>query len=348
MYRALCVLCLVFLLVACGSDDSSYEDIEDENKVLDFPQPDFFPSPTYDLETNPPTEKGFELGKKLFYDGRLSSTGVISCGFCHIQEFSFTHHTHIVSHGVNGALGTRNAQPLMNLAYMEDFSWDGSAAHLDAFPIIPITTDVEMNESVGNVIEKLKADEDYQSLFAAAFENENIDADNMFKALSQFLVMMVSADTKYDKVMQGNAVFTDEETAGKAIFEAKCASCHSGILFTDQSYRNNGLPIDPQYNDIGRERVTGESDDRYKFKVPTLRNIALTYPYMHDGRFQTLSEVLNHYDSGMEHTENLDPIFVNDNEIGIPLSDNEKTQLLAFLQTLTDDNFILDQRFSEF
>ena len=348
MDRALCVLCLVFLLVACGSDDSSYEDIEDENKVLDFPQPDFFPSPTYDLETNPPTEKGFELGKKLFYDGRLSSTGVISCGFCHIQEFSFTHHTHIVSHGVNGALGTRNAQPLMNLAYMEDFSWDGSAAHLDAFPIIPITTDVEMNESVGNVIEKLKADEDYQSLFAAAFENENIDADNMFKALSQFLVMMVSADTKYDKVMQGNAVFTDEETAGKAIFEAKCASCHSGILFTDQSYRNNGLPIDPQYNDIGRERVTGESDDRYKFKVPTLRNIALTYPYMHDGRFQTLSEVLNHYDSGMEHTENLDPIFVNDNEIGIPLSDNEKTQLLAFLQTLTDDNFILDQRFSEF
>ncbi|MFN2261112.1 MAG: cytochrome-c peroxidase [Psychroflexus sp.] len=340
---------LFMLFVACGSDDSTYENIEEENKALDFPQPDFFPTPTYDLDENPPTEKGFELGKKLFYDGRLSSTGVISCGFCHIQEFSFTHHTHIVSHGVNGALGTRNAQPLMNLAYMEDFSWDGSAAHLDAFPIIPITTDVEMNESVGNVIEKLKADEDYQSLFAAAFVNENIDANNMFKALSQFLVMMVSADTKYDKVMQGNAVFTEDQAAGKAVFEAKCTSCHSGVLFTDQTYRNNGLPIDPQYNDIGRERVTGEIEDRYKFKVPTLRNIALTYPYMHDGRFQTLSEVLNHYDSGIEETENLDPVFyTNNNAIGIPLSDTEKAQLLAFLQTLTDDNFILDQRFSEF
>ena len=128
----------------------------------------------------------------------------------------------------------------------------------------------------------------------------------------------------------------------------KCATCHAGVLFTDQSYRNNGLPIDPEYDDEGRSRVTDLQADKYKFKVPSLRNIQITYPYMHDGRFQTLAQVLDHYDSGMVVTENLDPVFQQNENLGISLTEDEKQKIIAFLETLTDDNFLLDDRFAEF
>ena len=343
-------LLLSLWLVSCSEEDadSGYEAIV-ENDTLSIEIPNYFPEVTYNFEANPPTEKGFELGKKLFYDGKLSSDGVVSCGFCHIQDFSFTHHTHIVSHGVNGALGNRNAQPLQNMIFMNEFTWDGAAESLDAQPIIPITAEVEMNESFSNIIDKLQADEEYPQLFAEAFENGEVNTDNMLKAISQFLVMMVSADSKYDKILKNEgSQFTDEEEAGKVLFDQKCATCHAGVLFTDQSYRNNGLPIDPEYDDEGRSRVTGLQADKYKFKVPSLRNIQITYPYMHDGRFQTLAQVLDHYDSGMVATENLDPIFQQNETLGISLTEDEKQKIIAFLETLTDDNFLLDDRFAEF
>ena len=343
-------LLLSLFLVSCSKEDTDngYEAIV-ENDTLSIEIPDYFPEVTYNFEANPPTEKGFELGKKLFYDGKLSSDGVVSCGFCHIQDFSFTHHTHIVSHGVNGALGTRNAQPLQNMIFMNEFTWDGAAESLDAQPIIPITAEVEMNESFSNIIDKLQADKEYPQLFAEAFENGEVNTDNMLKAISQFLVMMVSADSKYDKILKNEgSQFTAEEEAGKVLFDQKCATCHAGVLFTDQSYRNNGLPIDPEYDDEGRSRVTGLQADKYKFKVPSLRNIQITYPYMHDGRFQTLAQVLDHYDSGMVVTENLDPVFQQNENLGISLTEDEKQKIIAFLETLTDDNFLLDDRFAEF
>ncbi|MEO2059732.1 MAG: cytochrome c peroxidase [Mesonia sp.] len=343
-------LLLSLWLVSCSEEDadSGYEAIV-ENDTLSIEIPDYFPEVTYNFEANPPTEKGFELGKKLFYDGKLSSDGVVSCGFCHIQDFSFTHHTHIVSHGVNGALGTRNAQPLQNMIFMNEFTWDGAAESLDAQPIIPITTEVEMNESFSNIIDKLQTDKEYPQLFAEAFENGEVNTDNMLKAISQFLVMMVSADSKYDKILKNEgSQFTAEEETGKVLFDQKCATCHAGVLFTDQSYRNNGLPIDPEYDDEGRSRVTGLQADKYKFKVPSLRNIQITYPYMHDGRFQTLAQVLDHYDSGMVVTENLDPVFQQNENLGISLTEDEKQKIIAFLETLTDDNFLLDDRFAEF
>ena len=343
-------LLLSLFLVSCSEEDTDngYEAIV-ENDTLSIEIPDYFPEVTYNFEANPPTEKGFELGKKLFYDGKLSSDGVVSCGFCHIQDFSFTHHTHIVSHGVNGALGTRNAQPLQNMIFMNEFTWDGAAESLDAQPIIPITAEVEMNESFSNIIDKLQADEEYPQLFAEAFENGEVNTDNMLKAISQFLVMMVSADSKYDKILKNEgSQFTAEEEAGKVLFDQKCATCHAGVLFTDQSYRNNGLPIDPEYDDEGRSRITGLQADKYKFKVPSLRNIQITYPYMHDGRFQTLAQVLDHYDSGMVVTENLDPVFQQNENLGISLTEDEKQKIIAFLETLTDDNFLLDDRFAEF
>ncbi len=340
---------MILIGVSCSSDKDTYVPIE--NAKLDFVVPENFPEPSYDITLNPPTEKGFELGKKLFYDGRLSSDGVISCGFCHLQDFAFTHHTHIVSHGVDGALGTRNAQPLHNLAFMKEFTWDGAAAHLDLQPIIPITAEVEMNETVGGVLKKLEERPEYVKLFAEAFEDQQINAENMFRALSQFMILMISANSKYDKIERNEgSVFTETEAAGFELFKSKCASCHTGTLFTDQSYRNNGLSVDPEYNDIGRKRVTGLSEDIYKFKVPTLRNIELTFPYMHDGRYKTLNDVLDHYANGMVESETLDPIFRNatTTDIGIPLTEGEKEQIISFLKTLTDDDYINDNRFSEF
>ncbi|AXT57261.1 c-type cytochrome [Aquimarina sp. MMG015] len=350
MIKKIGYIVLILLGVACGSDKEDYVPIN-QNPELEFTIPSNFPEPTYNVTLNPPTEKGFELGKKLFYDGRLSSDGVISCGFCHIQDFAFTHHTHIVSHGVNGALGTRNAQPLHNLAFMKEFTWDGAAIHLDLQPIIPITAEVEMNESFSGIIKKLEEQPEYVTLFAEAFEDQKINSENLLKALSQFMIMMISSNSKYDKIERNEgSVFTDDEAAGFELFTSKCASCHSGTLSTDQSYRNNGLPVDPEYNDIGRNRVTGLASDLHKFKVPTLRNIELTFPYMHDGRLKTLNDVLDHYSDGMVDSETIDPIFKNTDGtiIGIPMTAEEKNQIISFLKTLTDDNFVNDNRFSEF
>nr|WP_106791796.1 cytochrome c peroxidase [Aquimarina sp. Aq78] len=348
MLKLLSYIVIILIGTACSSDKDNYVPIE--NAKLEFTIPSNFPDPTYDIALNPPTEKGFELGKKLFYDGRLASDGVISCGFCHIQDFAFTHHTHIVSHGVGGALGTRNAQPLHNMAFMKEFTWDGAAIHLDLQPIIPITAEVEMNETFNGILKKLEEQPEYVKLFADAFEDQKINSDNMLKAISQFMIMMISANTKYDKIERNEgSVFTAEEAAGFELFKTKCASCHKGTLFTDQSYRNNGLPIDPLYNDIGRKRVTGLTEDIQKFKVPSLRNIELTFPYMHDGRLKTLDDVLNHYSDGMVDSETLDPMLKDQTgALGIPMTAEEKQQIIAFLKTLTDDDFVNDTRFSEF
>ncbi|WP_370443856.1 cytochrome-c peroxidase [Aquimarina sp. AU474] len=339
---------IILIGASCSSDKEDYVPIE--NAALQFTVPANFPEPSYNVSLNPPTEKGFELGKKLFYDGRLSSDGVISCGFCHIQDFAFTHHTHIVSHGVGGALGTRNAQPLHNMAFMKEFTWDGAARHLDLQPIIPITAEVEMNETFSGIVKKLEDQPEYVKLFAEAFEDQKINPDNILKALSQFMIMMISANTKYDKIERNEgSVFTQEEASGFELFKSKCASCHQGTLFTDQSYRNNGLAIDPQYNDIGRNRVTGLAEDLHKFKVPSLRNIELTFPYMHDGRLKTLNDVLDHYSDGVVNSETLEPTFKRqDGTLGIPMTAEEKLQIIAFLKTLTDDDFLNDDRFSEF
>ena len=346
---------LLIIITACsGSDDNSYSDIPSESVFkttpLEFKVPSNFPELTYDIDSNPPTKEGFELGKRLFFEAEMSSDGLISCGECHRQEFAFTHHKHIVSHGVDGKLGTRNAQPLHNMAFMKEFSWDGAVENLDMFPISPITNEVEMNETVSNVLAKLNKIEKYKKLYAAAFENGKIDTENTLKALAQFTVMMVSADSKYDRAIrnEGGVTLNEEEKQGKLLFDQKCAACHSGELFTDQSYRNNGLPIDPKYNDTGRERATGDPVDRYKFKVPSLRNIELTLPYMHDGRFKSLKSVLDYYADGVTETKNLDPLLKKDGKLGIPLTEDEKSKIISFLLTLTDNTFANDRRFAEF
>lgn len=340
------LLVLIPFLWSCSNDDSN----EYQNLPIEYRVPSNFPPLAYNLSNNPLTEKGFELGKKLFYDGRLASDGIVSCGFCHIQEDAFTHHGHSVSHGVGNAIGTRNTPPIQNLAYQTAFMWDGATTHLDLQPIIPFTSPIEMNGDFTTAINMMKTDVEYQKLFKQAFTDGLINSENMLKALGQFMVMATSSNSRFDKYRRnepgGN--LSQDELDGYAIFNQKCALCHATDIFTDNSYRNNGLPINPSVDDIGRYRVTELEQDRYKFKVPSLRNIEKTAPYMHDGRFYTLEAVLNHYTSGVANTQNLDPTLNNNGALGIPLTATEKTKLIAFLKTLTDNEFLTNPLLSEY
>lgn len=345
------LLTLVFAFaLGCSDSDSVTAAPEYVDVPLAFMVPSNFPPLAYNLETNPPTQKGFELGKKLFYDGRLSSDGVISCGFCHEQSSAFTHHGHAFSQGVNGVSGTRNTPSIQNLGFQDTFMYDGASGHLDLQPIIPLTSEIEMDGNLESIVAMLNADPEYRRLFGAAFPNKPIDTENMLKALSQFMVMVTSSNSKFDKYRRNEAGgnLTETELQGYAVFGNKCASCHATDLFTDHSFRNNGLPVNPLINDVGRFRVTEREADRYKFKVPSLRNVEKTAPYMHDGRFGTLEAVLSHYSSGVQDSPTLDPILQQNGNPGIPLSAIEKTQLIAFLKTLTDYEYLSDSRFSEY
>lgn len=336
---------LIPLLLSCSNEGEEYV-----NLPLDFAVPSNFPNLQYDIAANPPTEKGFELGKKLFYDGRLASDGLVSCGFCHIQADAFTHHGHTVSHGVDNALGTRNAPSIQNLAYQSIFMYDGAANHLDLQPIIPLTSEIEMNGDLTAILAMMKADKEYQNLFKASFTDGAVSIENMLKALSQFMVMLTSSNSKFDHYRRNEAggELTIDESAGYALFKTKCASCHATDLQTDDSFRNNGLAINPLINDVGRYRVTELVQDYYKFKVPSLRNVEKSAPYMHDGRFGTLEAVLDHYSSGVNASLILDPILQKDGKIGIAISAKEKLQLITFLKTLTDNQYLTDKRFSEY
>lgn len=340
-------LLFLFLLIVSCSDDSDNPEVY-QNLPIEFKVPSNFPPLVYNLQNNPITEKGFELGKKLFYDGRLASDGIVSCAFCHEQSSAFSHHGHTFSNGVNNMIGTRNTPSIQNLAFQPIFMYDGAADHLDIQPVIPFTSAIEMNGNFATAIAMMKADAEYTKLFKLAFANGEIDSENMLKAFSQFMVMATSSNSRFDKYRRNEAggILTQQELDGYSIFNSKCASCHATDLFTDHSFRNNGLSI-TAINDTGRFKVTQLEQDKYKFKVPTLRNIEKTAPYMHDGRLFTLEAVLDHYSSGVVNTQNLDASLNNNGTIGIPLTGDEKTKIIAFLKTLTDNQFLTDSRFSE-
>lgn len=343
--KKLILIVLFPLFISCSDNDDNYVDIP-----VTFKVPDNFPPLAYDLQNNPITEKGFELGRKLFYDGRLSSDGTISCGFCHEQQNAFTHHGHTVSQGVGGQTGTRNSPSIQNLGFQTSFMYDGATEHLNLQPIIPITNPIEMNGNFSQIVAMMNGDAEYIKLFGLAFPGKPINTENMLKAMGQFLVMVTSSNSRFDKFRRNETggTLTQEEQDGYALFNQKCASCHATDLFTDNSFRNNGLAVNPIVNDVGRYRVTLLDADKYKFKVPSLRNVEKTKPYMHDGRFFTLEAVLDHYSSGMVNSATLDPSLNNGGTLGIPLTPLEKTKIIAFLKTLTDNQYLTDSRFSEF
>ncbi|MEC4003480.1 cytochrome c peroxidase [Flavobacterium sp. SUN052] len=306
-----------------------------------FEVPKGWSKPHYDFSKNPLTEEGFQLGRKLFYDPILSKDSTISCASCHLQQTGFTHVDHDLSHGIEGKIGTRNSLSLQNLAWNKDFMWDGGVNNLEVQPIHPITSEVEMDETLENVVAKLQKSDKYKILFQKAFGTNKITGQLTLKALSQFVVSLTSSNSKYDKVIRKEEKFTEMEQKGYNLFKQNCASCHKEPLFTSDKFENNGLVIDPTLNDIGRMKITQNPKDSLRFKVPTLRNIQFTFPYMHDGRFKTLTEVVKHYNS-LQKSKNLSK------ELSKPmnLSDNDRTDLVAFLKTLTDKEFLFNPRFS--
>ena len=310
---------------------------------IKFIVPKGWPQPSYDFKSNPLTEEGFALGKKLFYDPRLSKDNSISCGTCHQQFAAFSTFDHPLSHGFNNQQTLRNAPAIQNLAWQTNFMADGGITHLDLQPLAPITAENEMAETLENIIAKIKADKEYAKLFLAAYGDATINTQRIGKALSQFMLLMISSNSKYDKVMQGTDSFSLPEKLGYDIFQQKCASCHPAPLFTDNQYRNVGLPQDEVLKDLGRMRITNQSADSLKFKVPSLRNIALTAPYGHDGRFFSLANVFEHYRKQMVLGPTTDAQLSN----RLALSNFEIGQLKAFLNCLTDTVFAKDPRFSE-
>lgn len=309
---------------------------------LHFDVPKDWPKPRYDFAKNPLTEEGFQLGRQLFYDPILSRDNTISCASCHLQATGFTHIDHDVSHGIDGRLGTRNSLVLVNLAWNANFMWDGGVNNLEVQAINPITNPLEMDETLENVVGKLQRSEKYESLFTKAFGDKKVTSQRLLKALAQFTVMLKSSNSRYDKVMRGEDSFTAQEKNGLALFMHNCASCHPAPLFTNNALENNGLKPDDFFRDGGRIKITGSINDSLKFKVPTLRNIEFSAPYMHDGRFRTLTEVIRHYNSGIHQSATLPARL----QTPMRLSDNERVDLLVFLKTLTDKDFLYDKRFS--
>jgi cytochrome c peroxidase len=334
---------IIFLIIlASCSVDSEVKPKLPSNDIKEI-VPDGWPQPVYRFENNPLTQEGFELGRELFYEELLSSNNMISCGSCHQLFSAFANADHRFSHGINDSLGNRNAPGLFNMNWNTSFMWDGGVNHLETQPLAPIANPIEMNENLNNVVAKLSSSNKYKQLFKSAFGNEEINSQKILKAFAQFQGVLYSYNSKYDQFKRNEVSLTNEEQAGYNLFIQKCNNCHREPLFTDHDFKNNGLPVDVTINDFGREKITGNAEDKFKFKTPTLRNITLTAPYMHDGRFNSLEQVLNHYANGISNTTNLDPTL----QSGIPLTNIEKNYLKAFLFTLTDYKFVQDERFKD-
>jgi cytochrome c peroxidase len=307
-----------------------------------------FPIPDLPRD-NPLLVERVELGKKLFFDKRVSVNNAQSCADCHAPEKAFTD-ARRTARGAEGEFGPRNSMPLFNLAWKKEFFWDGRAKSLREQVLQPIQNPIEMHQSLTNLCEKLRADDktDYAGLFTAAFGAPDITAEKISLALENYLLTLTSFNAKFDRVLRGEESFTPEEQRGFELFSteydprrgqygADCFHCHGGPLFQSQAFANNGS--DGALADIGREKVTGKASDRGKFSTPSLRNIALTAPYMHDGRFRTLESVIEHYSTGVPRSPTLDPNLAKHPDGGVPLSQADKRALVAFLKTLTDAQF---------
>lgn len=307
-----------------------------------FDPPASWPEPVYNFTKNPLTEEKIELGRALFYDPGLSRDSSISCASCHSSYTAFTHIDHKRSHGIHDSIGLRNSPALMNLAWQTSFMWDGAINHLDMQALAPITHPAEMGSELKDVVTKLQRAPFYEALFQRAFGSPKVTGERVLKALSQFMLTLVSAHSKYDRVKNGEAQFTPQEQHGYALFQQKCAVCHQEPLFTTNGFANNGMPVDTALNDFGKMRITSAKKDSLLFKIPTLRNIEYTFPYMHDGRFSKLSEVLNHYQKGIQPSATL----AKELQKQMQLSAEDKVDIIAFLLTLSDKEFVLNRQFA--
>ena len=300
---------------------------------------------------NPLTVEGVALGRRLFYEPLLSGDGTQSCSSCHVQSAGFTD-TARFSTGIDGLQGARNAMVAFNLAWSPTLFWDGRATSLELQALGPIVNPIEMHETWSNAAEKLNAHSEYPSLFKKAFDIDEIDSSYVAKAIAQFERTLISGNSKWDKWIRGEVILTAQELKGWDLFNvdgpivgADCFHCHTAPHFTDFSFHNNGLDTDETFDDLGLYEVTESNIDKAKFKTPTLRNIEVSGPYMHDGRFASLEEVIEHYNSGGHASSTVDPLMKNIGE-GLLLSPEDKQALIAFLRTLTDEEFLTNPQFS--
>lgn len=302
------------------------------------------------------TDNGATLGRVLFYDNNLFRNNTISCASCHIQEHGFADPT-ALSTGFDGELTSRNSMGLANARFYENgrFFWDERAESLEEQTLVPIQDLVEMGMTLPELEDKLSELDYYRTLFTNAFGDESVTSDRIALALSQFIRSMVSYESKFDEgLAQVNDIddnfpnFTTSENRGKQLFmsnQTRCFDCHATNVFVGDDARNNGL--DATITDAGVGGITGNNNELGEFKVPSLRNIALTGPYMHDGRFETLEEVIEHYNSGVQNNPNLDNRLTQGNNVRrLNLSDDDKQALVDFLNTLTDDEFVNDEKYA--
>lgn len=345
---------LIVVLVACKKDKTF------EPTPYEINNPSHFPKMIIPSD-NPMSVEGVALGRKLFYDNILSLDNSISCASCHEQQYAFTDPKQY-SEGVNGTLGDRNSMAIVNLGYQKFFFWDGRAKTLEEQILGPVPNPVEMHLEWPEAVKRLENNTFYKNEFFKVFNTKTIDKTHVAKAIAQFLRTLISSTSKFDVMYKKEnglalsqaedliwAQVTNLEKGGYDLFKslngADCFHCHNGPLMQVEKYSNNGLDANPF--DFGRELITGNSNDRGKFKVPTLRNIALTAPYMHDGRFATLDEVIEHYSSGIHISPTIDPLIEFANQGGVQLSTEDKAMLKAFLLTLTDYEFISNPAFSK-
>ncbi len=352
------VLLLFFMLLhSCKKDDNDTGVMYDDTPYsLDYGD---FDAPIIAAD-NALTVEGVKLGRMLFYEKRMSKDGSQSCASCHRQEHAFTDTTKF-SIGVEGLPGKRQAMSVFNTAWhTNEFFWDGRAHLLRDQSLLPIQDPLEMNESLANVVAKLSADQNYKDQFMRAFGSEEINPEKMSLAMEQFMNSIVSTNSRYDQYLRGEESFTASEERGKNLFfdefnpgfpnlsGADCAHCHAGRTFENDLYMNNGLDTDGNFDDEGRKAVTNDAADLGKFKVTSLRNIELTAPYMHDGRFATLEEVVDHYNSGIQPSSTVDPALEYTRVSGgLQLTAQDKADLIAFLKTLTDQDLITNPDFSD-
>ncbi len=341
-----CLFLLLVLLAGCGLPDVAVAPVQ---TVPGTGQPRNFPAMRYALAGNPPDAATFALGRRLFYDPRLSSDSTVSCGSCHQQFAAFAQAGHRFSHGVAGRLGSRNAPALQNLRWKQSLLWDGGASNLETMPLAPLTNPDEMDETLPHLLAKLNRDAEYRRQFAAIYGPGAIDSYRFLRALAQFTASFTSANARYDHYVRGEAggVLDAAELRGLALVRQHCQPCHATDLFSDDSFRNNGL--DRRFpRDSGRAHITRDGRDAGRFAVPSLRNVALTAPYMHDGRFATLPLAVAHYAGGVQPSLTLDPALRRpDGTLGIALSAQEQADIVAFLSTLTDADFGRDPRLAE-
>lgn len=347
------LLCSIFLFISCKGPEAPKElaELDTTPYVLEYGN---LPAPVIPSD-NELTEQGVMLGRMLFYEPMLSKDGSQACANCHQQPDGFSDMRRF-SLGVRNLPGGRQAMSIFNLAWhSNEFFWDGRAQLLRDQALLPIQDELEMDETLERVIAKLSESEDYTDQFIRAFGSDEVTSEKVSLALEQFMFSIVSADAKYDQYLAGQVELTESEDRGRILFQteynpffpelsgADCAHCHGGANFENDQYMNNGLDTDAAMTDIGREAVTQNSSDRGKFKVPSLRNVAVTAPYMHDGRFETLEEVVRHYNEGIQESSTVDYAVLNTKASGLFLTDQDITDLVNFLSTLTDDTFLNNQ-----